>query len=245
LLASGSCSQFHSVGNCVTGEIIIWDVGTRRAVTTFLDTTGAPQAIAFSPDGTLLALNDCVLVEATSTCLEGAVLLWEIGSGASPKKLIGHLGYIWDIAFSPDGETLASGSADNSIILWDLETGQPIGQRMSNHGGPVRTLAFSPNGNLLASGGFDNAIYLWDVETGQALGGPLAVHSATVQDVVFSPDGSTLASSGLDGNIIFWDVDINSWRTRACDIANRNLRQAEWQRFLSDAGFRETCTEIR
>ena len=115
---------------------------------------------------------------------------------------------------------------------------------MSKHGESVRTLAFSPDGNHLAFGGFDNAIFLWDVETGQALRGPLAGYSATVQDAVFSPDGSTLASSGLDGNKIFWKIDIKSWRTRACDIVNRNLRQAEWQRFLSDANFRNSCTEI-
>ena len=102
----------------------------------------------------------------------------------------------YSVAFSPDGKTLASGSGDNTIILWDVETGQPIGQPLSGTFWPV-CVAFSPDGKTLASGSDDSTIILWDVKTGQPIG---HLHSdiRSVRSVAFSPDGKTLASGGKD-----------------------------------------------
>jgi hypothetical protein len=77
--------------------------------------------------------------------------------------LTGHTSYVGSVAFSPDGKMLASGSGDNTIVLWDVASRQPLGQPLSGHTNSVESVAFSPDGKTLASGSGDNTIVLWDV----------------------------------------------------------------------------------
>ncbi|HUH96865.1 MAG TPA: hypothetical protein VLZ89_05870 [Anaerolineales bacterium] len=109
------------------------------------------------------------------------------------------------VALSPDGKTLASSGYDDTVILWDVATGQMIGQPLTGHTGSVISIAFSPDGRTLASGSSDETIILWDVATRQPIGQPLMGHSNFVSSVAFSPDGRTLAS-GSENAIILWNV---------------------------------------
>jgi WD40 repeat protein len=120
------------------------------------------------------------------------------------KIQVGHSSHVMSIAFSPDGKTLASGSNDKTIKLWDVTTGAQL-RTLEGHSNPVYSVAFSPDGKILASASGDKTIKLWDVSTGAQLR-TLEGHSSDVYSVSFSPDGKTLASGGHDETIKLWDV---------------------------------------
>src|SRR5208282_2748410 len=88
-------------------------------------------------------------------------------SAQEPKlqdTLKGHTEYVLSVVFSPDGKTLASGSLDNTIKLWDVARGKDLAT-LKGHTSAVRSVRFSPDGKTLASGSDDNTIKLWDVAT--------------------------------------------------------------------------------
>jgi WD40 repeat protein len=118
---------------------------------------------------------------------------------------IGHSAQVFSVAFSPDGKKLASGSMDNTVILWDLATGKPE-KILKGHTGWVLSVAFSPDGRKLASGSRDNTVILWDINSGRAEK-ILKGHTSIVFSVAFSPDGKKLASGSWDETVILWDID--------------------------------------
>ena len=119
------------------------------------------------------------------------------------ETLSGHTDGVVSIAFSPDGSILASGSADNTVQLWDTVTELPIAT-LIGHTAMARSVAFSPDGSILASGGHDGTVRLWDVATRTPID-ILLGHTDGVESVVFSPDGNTLASGGRDSTVRSWN----------------------------------------
>ncbi|KAL4869265.1 hypothetical protein BDV12DRAFT_196507 [Aspergillus spectabilis] len=117
--------------------------------------------------------------------------------------LEGHFDWVQSVAFSQDGQLLASGSYDRTIKLWDPATGT-LKYTLEGHSGPVQSVTFSQDGQLLASGSSDQTIKLWDPATG-TLKHTLEGHSGWVQSVAFSQDGQLLASGSSDQTIKLWD----------------------------------------
>ena len=120
------------------------------------------------------------------------------------KTLSQHADSVWSLALSPDGQTLVSSSADKTIKIWRVETGQVL-HTLSGHDDTVRAIALSADGRMLASGSGDNAIKLWNLDTGQLIR-TLAGHAGPVWSVAISPDGQTLVSGGEDGALKLWDL---------------------------------------
>ncbi|KAJ5724568.1 hypothetical protein N7493_006296 [Penicillium malachiteum] len=123
---------------------------------------------------------------------------------AELQTLEGHSDSVWSVAFSPDSQTVASGSDDKTIKLWDTKTGKEL-QTLEGHSDSVQSVAFSPDGQTVASGSSDMTIKLWDTKTGKELQ-TLEGHSHWVGSVTFSPDGQTVASGSDDKTIKLWDA---------------------------------------
>ncbi len=118
----------------------------------------------------------------------------------------GHSGSVSSVAFSPDGRRVFSGSGDNSLRLWDLATGKPLGQPWQGHSDLVYSVAFSPDGRRVVSGSRDNNLRLWDAASGKPLGEPWQGHSDWVFSVAFSPDGRRVVSGSIDNSLRLWDA---------------------------------------
>jgi WD40 repeat protein len=148
------------------------------------------------------------------------------------------------VAFSPDGTRLATGGADGSIGVWDARSRRRARSPLRGHDGSVGAVAFAPDSRRLASGGSDGTVRLWDVETGFgiALPGP----RGAVRAVAFSADGSTLAAGEDDGTVRAWDLRLATWVQRACALANRNLSQQEWDRWIGpELAYERSCAGLR
>jgi len=139
---------------------------------------GSVYALAFSPDGALLATGS----------YDNTVRLWEVPGGREAAVLRGHERDVSALAFSPDGTLLATGSDDNTVRLWEVSGGREAGV-LRGHKKWVSALAFSPDGTLLATGSADGTVRLWAVPKT----GPLAL--MTHQDLT-DLDNSVASASG-------------------------------------------------
>jgi WD40 repeat protein len=116
----------------------------------------------------------------------------------------GHEYGVTSVAFSPDGQRLVSGSRDQTVRVWDAQTGAPIA-RLVGHEDAISSVAFSPDGQRLVSGSYDNTMRVWDAQTG-ALIARLVGHERRVTSVAFSPDGQRLVSGSDDNTVRVWDA---------------------------------------
>ena len=133
------------------------------------------------------------------------IRLWDVTTGKLKTTLAGHTRFVNSVAFSSDGNTIASASRDNTVKLWDIATGKLKATLEGHTGWGVYSVAFSPDGNTVASRSGVTTVKLWDVATG-TLKATLEGHSDWVNSVAFSPDGNTIASGSDDNTIKLWDV---------------------------------------
>jgi WD40 repeat protein len=154
----------------------------------------AISAIAFSPDGSLLAAGD----------IEKRIKLFDVKTAKALRKLEDLGVAVTSLAFSPDGSLLASAGKEKVVRLWDVKTGQLL-KTLDGHTLAVSDVAFSPDGSLLASSGYDKVIQLWDVKTGEIVK-TLTGHEDSVTALAFAPDGKRLASASHDQTAKLWDV---------------------------------------
>jgi WD40 repeat protein/uncharacterized caspase-like protein len=221
-LASASGGPIKNVkGEPIAGvsednTIRLWDVQTGREVWKVEAHPIPISAIAFSPNGRLLAsaanhgaadVAGYKLVPSLENLRElSKIRIWDVTSGRAVTAL-GDVDFympITTLTFSPDGQVLACGGYTNIITLWDITSGARL-KTLRGHSGNVKALAYSPDGQTLASGSDDRTIKFWDTRSGRELR-TLVGHAGYVTSIAFSPDGRMLASGSIDGSIKLWDV---------------------------------------
>ncbi|KAH8800558.1 quinon protein alcohol dehydrogenase-like superfamily [Flagelloscypha sp. PMI_526] len=160
------------------------------------------SGLSLSPQLSLIAEQGTKLMKNRIRIAKGGLKHWP----TSLNTMHGHSSTILSLAFSPDSQSIISGSIDNTLRLWDVTTGASIGEPLQDHSNWVNSVAFSPDGRRIVSGSGDMTIRLWDTTTGAVIGQPLSGHSNAVNCVAFSPDGQRIVSGSTDKTLRLWDA---------------------------------------
>jgi WD domain, G-beta repeat len=210
--------------------------------------------MAFSPDGKILAAGD-----------NNGVIFWNVGTGKRIGQLLmaQHISIVTNVAFSPNGRTLAGIDENSNIMLWDVGARRPLLSEPLVNVDPVTStgvefqtgLAFSPDSTILAADG-DRSATLWNLTPAKPerihtfhipVNDPLALY-ANMRGVAFSPDGQNLLliSDTFSANytISVWNINRTVWQATACSIANRNFTLNEWQQFVGNQPYQRVCSNL-
>jgi WD40 repeat protein/tRNA A-37 threonylcarbamoyl transferase component Bud32 len=188
----------------------MWDVKEGTLARSFTSGLGQLGLLVLSPDGRY------ALVQSLK---KPSAQLWDLEHGTS--RLLTHTNSVTAIAFSPRGDLAATGSMDQTVHVWNVQTG--VGRTLGEKLGAISCLAFSPEGGRLAAGTSEGQLRLWDLakNTGELLGS----HEGRINDMLFYPDGNLLATSSDDRTAQLWDLTSGH---------NRSLRGLKGAAFAID-----------
>ncbi len=169
----------------------LWDASTGNEIRSFAHGNYVHSAV-FSSDGTRILTGG------------GGIKLWDTATGNEIRSFEGSSGWVWSLAFSPDGTKIVDGEESGIPKIWDVATGNII-RSFVGHSQSVRSVAFSPDGMRILTGGDDRTAKIWGVTTGNVVR-TISGFANAVNSVAFSPDGTKILTGSSDGTAKLWDV---------------------------------------
>ncbi len=182
-------------------SIMIWDLSAQQPfIESVISESSNILATAFSPTGKIYASGGGTKGD------DNLIHIWDSVTNQEVKTLPNDVGYIIDLAFSPDGNKLVSASSDSTLKVWDIATEKALVTINLTGLNRFIPIAYSPDGLTIASGNADGQIDLWNAQTGQQIGQSLRQHTEAILSLAFKPDGKQLASASADKTVLLWDV---------------------------------------
>ena len=230
----------------VGGAVRIWDVGRRELLQPPVRLPAAVLGLAFSPDGSQLAIPfGALAIPFGADSGEGpnGVEILDVGSGERVARLSTD-GEVGSVAFSPDGSLLAGGEVDGGALLWATDGWRRVGRPLALENASTLEVEFSPDGHTLATSHSDDSAALWDVASQKPIGPRLPATtsepgSETAVTARFTANGARLFVVS-DAGAIRWEVDPAAWRRQACAIAGGPTPE-EWEEIAPEHDYIEVC----
>ncbi len=212
------------------GTVRIWDVNTGRELQTLEHGRGV-KALAFSPDGRLLA-TACEFLDRD--CENRSIIFWKPDTGEIVRQFPVHDNAIEDLAFSPDGKLLASAGYEAPIRLWDVSSGTEVRHFEVRNPTYPHSVSFGHNGDLLAVQDW-SLVHLLRVQSFQET---KTLERPAGARIVFSPNAELLASSGANPLLVIWDTETWVARRKGLHESSVGCPQVSFSpdgRFLAEA----------
>jgi WD40 repeat protein/DNA-binding SARP family transcriptional activator len=234
LVAAGDVNHTPRSVRYRLGTVAVWDASSGRLLWQHRSRSGTVNAVAFGPDGKLLAAG----------YEDGTVVLYDARTGrlARALHLEGGGGFLFEtLAFSPDG-LLATGTWAGIVQLWDVATGREVGRPTLVAAAPVASISFDPTGETFAtSGGSDGLAKLWRTSSLQQFGSTFPGEPGTWGTARYTADGSRLVVVYDDGAGYVWPTSPAAWERHACAVAGRSFTREEWRRYVGGRRYEATC----
>jgi len=179
-------------------EVRLLDPASGKALRVLGGHADVVRALAFSPDGTLLAAGGGV------PGVGGEVKIWRLADGSLQKTLAGHSDCVYAVAWRPDGKQLATVSYDKTVRLWDPEKGQSVAE-LKEHADAVFGAAYTASGKYLVTGSADRSLRVWDAAKGSRLY-TLAGHGDAVAALAVHPSADQVLSASADKTVKLWNL---------------------------------------
>jgi WD40 repeat protein len=231
---------------CSNEKVVIWEVNKDKLLESAIGSCNSVLAPNFSADGTLLTWD-------FNRRPDVSIMVWDVVKQQLVHEIEYNLPYSdfiysYGLWYSNNHVILAYTGSKTTIHTWDITTGQQIGKNVNVYDLRFPTIALSQDSSRLALGGYDNKIVLYDTKMQE----PMFEIQGKIEGsdpIAISNNGDYLAFANQSANgstqeISLWHLNFEEWREKACRFVNRNLSQEEWQRFLGDEPYRETCPAL-